>query len=140
MIQLIAKMSPFGKLRGTSGAKESASRHDVEERRDDTSRSLSLFWRARLQYDDHDEAIPVMVVQISPGGLRVKHIPTPTPGTMVTVDLPGVAPLRGEARWAENGRFGVQLVEPIDVINVMRSHRAATGSPLGVADEAEAAV
>lgn len=93
-------------------------------------RSLDLVWSARMTLDGATSAC--IVIQISEQGLRVRSPLQPRAGAAIIIDLPGVPLLSGEVRWSDSVRFGVLLDQPINVVDVMRAHRRATGSHLGL--------
>ena len=37
------------------------------------------------------------------------------PGTELTIDIVGVAPVRGSVRWSQSGKFGVQFEDRFDL-------------------------
>ncbi|HWU93092.1 MAG TPA: EAL domain-containing protein [Sphingomicrobium sp.] len=52
---------------------------------------------------------------ISSMGALVECSEPLAPGTQMTIDIIGVAPVRGIVRWAQEGKFGVQFVEQFDL-------------------------
>ena len=126
MIQLLAKLQGVAAVAPPRRTDDKVPGAELRKSR----RTLSLFWAATLKAIGWSG--PAVVVDISAGGMRLKSALNPTLGTQVIIELPGVEPLRGNVRWADDGRFGVQLDTEINVIEVMRAHRLATGSHLGV--------
>lgn len=126
MIQFLARIQrvvPIGRSgSGTFGA--------TEDERRRNARSLALFWGATLR--THEWTGPAIVIEISSTGMRLRSQHTPARGSQIRVEFPGVLLIQGEVRWSDAGRLGVELREKINVIEVMRAHRKASGSHLGV--------
>ncbi len=126
MIQFFAKLQGvFPSRRGDAGGKALAG---GPERRGAT-RSLALFWSARMR--TRGWAGPATVVEISARGMRLRSPYSPEIGGRVIIELPGNAPLHGDVRWADHGRFGMQFDREVDVVAVLRAHKKATGRHLG---------
>lgn len=102
--------------------------HLLEKR--SPGRSMALFWSAFVNADGWSG--PATILEISADGLGIRSQLNPEVGANVAVELPGVDTFRGEVRWSNNGWFGVRLDHQINVVDVMRAHRAATGSHLGI--------
>jgi hypothetical protein len=62
-----------------------------------------------------DVPIEVRLRNISSMGALVECGMAVSPGTMLTIDIVGVGPVRGLVRWAQSGKFGIQFGEHFDL-------------------------
>lgn len=67
-----------------------------------------VYHRARAMRRD-GTALPLTVVNLSPGGLMARCDEGLGAGDRITVSLPAVGLVRAEVRWALGGRIGCQL-------------------------------
>jgi diguanylate cyclase (GGDEF)-like protein len=72
-----------------------------------------LMRRAISSVDGH--AVELKLRNISSMGALVECTEALAPGTQLTIDIIGVAPVRGIVRWAQEGKFGLQFVEQFDL-------------------------
>jgi hypothetical protein len=125
MIQFFAKLYPTHAIRRSQPVSERS--RQTEKRA--APRTLALFWSATVTAADRK--VPAIVVDLSATGARLRSTLNPTSGACLAVEIDGIETLHGLVRWADNGRFGVQFDRTINVIDVLRRHRAATGRHLG---------
>jgi hypothetical protein len=59
--------------------------------------------------------VEVRLRNISSMGSLVECPVAVAPGTDLTIDIVGVAPVRGIVRWAQAGKFGVQFEDRFDM-------------------------
>jgi hypothetical protein len=61
------------------------------------------------------QAVEVRLRNISSMGALVACPVSVSPGTELTIDIVGVAPIRGCVRWAQAGKFGLQFGDTFDL-------------------------
>jgi hypothetical protein len=61
------------------------------------------------------QAVEVKLRNISSMGALVECPNAVSPGTELTIDIVGVAPIRGVVRWAQAGKFGIQFGHQFDL-------------------------
>ncbi len=71
-----------------------------------------VHYRARGTHAD-GRALPLLVVNISPGGFMARCDVEMAEGDTVRIQLPGVGHRPAEVRWALGGRIGCQFAAPI---------------------------
>jgi hypothetical protein len=125
MIQIFAKLYPTHAIRRSQPVSERS--RQTEQRA--APRTLALFWSATVTAADRQ--VPAIVVDLSATGARLRSALNPASGTFVVVKIDGIEALHGAVRWSDDGRFGMQFDRTINVVDVLRRHRAATGRHLG---------
>ena len=74
-----------------------------------------------------DEMVEVKLRNISSmGALAECPIPV-SPGTVLTIDIVGVGPVRGAVRWAQEGKFGLQFNDQFDLGRLAPKKDKASG-------------
>jgi hypothetical protein len=61
------------------------------------------------------QMVEVRLRNISSMGSLVECPVAVAPGTDLTIDIVGVAPVRGIVRWSQSGKFGVQFQDRFDL-------------------------
>lgn len=126
MIQILAKLHGALPLQRAKPVEDRGAPSDRRTK----SRSLALYWRATIKTDGWTG--PATVIEISAGGMQLRGAMKVTSGADILIELPGIAPIRGEVRWSTDDRVGVQFKRDIDVVETMRAHRQASGTHLGI--------
>lgn len=68
--------------------------------------------RTRVTLADR-RSLPVLVVNMSPGGLMIRSDAAVSVGEWIRIQLPVVGDMQAAVRWALGGRIGCQLERPI---------------------------
>lgn len=76
-----------------------------------------VYYRARAINLDANCLLPMLVVNLSPGGLMARCEVPLAPGDRFRVVLPAAGTRVAEVRWALGGRIGCQFDQPIPLLD-----------------------
>jgi predicted signal transduction protein with EAL and GGDEF domain len=105
----------FGRPSEAAVAREMANSVTVEADGFACSREARHRLMRRAVASIDGEAVEVKLRNISSMGALVECPIAVSPGSELTIDIVGVAPIRGIVRWAQSGKFGIQFGHQFDL-------------------------
>jgi hypothetical protein len=105
----------FGRPSEATVAREMANSVTVEAEGFACSREPRQRLMRRAVASIDGQAVEVRLRNISSMGALVECPVSVSPGTELTIDIVGVAPIRGCVRWAQAGKFGLQFGDTFDL-------------------------
>jgi diguanylate cyclase (GGDEF)-like protein len=105
----------FGRPSEATVAREMANSVTVEAEGFACSREPRQRLMRRAVASIDGQAVEVRLRNISSMGALVECPVSVSPGTELTIDIVGVAPIRGCVRWAQAGKFGLQFSDTFDL-------------------------
>jgi diguanylate cyclase (GGDEF)-like protein len=105
----------FGRPSEGTVAREMANSVTVEAEGFACSREARHRLMRRAVASIDGQAVEVKLRNISSMGALVECPNAVSPGTELTIDIVGVAPIRGVVRWAQAGKFGIQFGHQFDL-------------------------